>query len=158
MIQTGGSTWLKSPDNLSLPGVLSRSGLPSWVTFVVVAAGVLAVIAFSLRWPINQAIALSLALAVVISPLSWISYDVLVLPVLMMLWCMRGDWKWGGPVVLVWILINVAVAARNIFLDFEQFDLLILAARFGLVAAVLAAPVALWKDSDSVPGHTPGRP
>lgn len=96
MIQTGGSTWLTSPGNLSLPAVLTRWGLPSGATYVVVAAGALAILAVSLRRPINQAIAFSLALAVVISPLSWISYDALVLPVLMMLWCMRVDWNWGG--------------------------------------------------------------
>ncbi len=155
MIQTGGSTWLTHPGNVSLPGVLGRSGLPLWVSYVVVAAGVLALVAVSLSRPINQSIAFSLALAVVISPLSWVHYDVLVLPVLMMLWCMRVDWKWGGQVVLIWILINVAAGARNLLFDFEYIDPLIVAARLGLVAAVLAAPAALWEESDSALGPTP---
>jgi hypothetical protein len=153
MIQTGGSTWLTHPGNLSLPGVLSRSGLPGWVTYLVVVAGALAVVGVSLSRPINQSIALSLVLAVVISPLSWVQYDVLVIPVLMMLWCMRVDWKWAGPVVLTWILINVAGQVRNLLFDFEHFTLLILAARLGLVAAVLAAPVTLWEESKT--GLTP---
>jgi hypothetical protein len=152
MIRTGGTTWLTSSGNLSLAGVLSRRGLPLWVTYVVVAAGVVAIVVVSLRRPINQSIALSLALAVVISPLSWVSYDILVLPVLMMLWCMRADWNWGGPVVLIWILINAAAEARILFLDFEYINMLIVAARLGLVAAVLAAPVTLWEESDPAPG------
>lgn len=156
MIQTGGSTWLTHPGNLSLPAVLSRSGLPGWVTYVVVVAGALAVVGVSLSRPINQSIALSLALAVVVSPLSWVHYDVLVIPVLMILWCMRADWKWAGPVVLIWILINVAAQARNLLFDFEQFNLLIMAARIGLVAAVLAAPITVWEESDSLPGRASG--
>ena len=155
MIQTGGSTWLTSVGNLSLPGVLSRFGLPSWVTYIVVAAGVLGLVAVSRSRPINQAIAFSLALAVVISPLSWISYDVLVLPVLMMLWCMRVHWKWGRQVVLLWILVNVAAVANSLLFAFENVTLLILAARIGLVAAVLAVPVSLWKESESAPGFSP---
>ena len=155
MIQTGGSTWLMHPGNLSLPGVLSRSGLPGWVTYVVVVAGAVAVVAVAVSRPVNQSIAFSLALAVVISPLSWVHYDVLVLPVLMMLWCMRVDWKWGGPVVLMWTLINVAAGSRSLFLDSEYFNLLILAARFGLVATVLAAPATLWQESDSAPVPPP---
>jgi hypothetical protein len=61
---------------------------------------------------------------------------------------MRVDWKWAGPVVLMWILINVSVQARNLLFDFEYFNLLILVARLGLVAAVLAVPVTLWTESD----------
>jgi alpha-1,2-mannosyltransferase len=148
MIQTGGSTWLAHPGNVSLPGVVSRIGLPLWVSYVVVAAGVAVLVAVCLKRPINQSIALSLVLAVVISPLSWPHYDVLVLPVLMVLWCMRVDWKWAGPVVLMWTLINVAAQARNLLFDFEYFNLLILVARLGLVAAVVAVPVTLWTESD----------
>jgi hypothetical protein len=155
MIQTGGSTWLAHPGNVSLPGVLSRTGLPLWVSYAVVASGVSALVAVSLKRPINQSIAFSLALAVVISPLSWPHYDVLVLPVLMILWCMRVDWKWAGPVVLTWILINAAAQARNFLFDFEYFNLLILVARLGLVAAVLAAPVTLWEESDPAPDPVP---
>lgn len=157
MIQTGGSTWLMSSANLSLSGLLSRNRWPGWVTYAVVVAGVAAVMAVSRSRPINQSIALSLALAVVISPLSWISYDVLVLPVLMVLWCMRANWKWGGQVVLMWILIDVAGVANKFLFDFQHFNLLILAARLGLVAAVLAAPIPLWEESESAPGRSPAQ-
>lgn len=54
--------------------------------------------------------------------------------------------------MLIWILINVAAVANTFLFAFEHFTLLILAARIGLVAAVLAAPVILWEEPESAPG------
>jgi hypothetical protein len=139
-----GSTWLASAGNQSLPGLLMRGGFPVLVVPAIVLAGIAWVWIVSRHRPFDQAMALSVALAVVISPLSWGNYDILVMPVVLMLWTLRNRWAPFGYVSLGWIIGNAGIGIVAAFGQLDQFFWVLLVTRIAIVLTITLSPARVW--------------
>jgi hypothetical protein len=153
LIFNGGSTWLVSSGNQSLPGLLVKAGLPVRVVPVIVVGGIFWVWIVSRQRSFDQAMALSVALAVVISPLSWGAYDLLVMPVVLMLWTLRNRWAPFGLMSLGWIIGNAGVGITAAYSLLDRFFWVLLLTRIAIVLTIALSPARVWSRERSFAGQ-----
>jgi hypothetical protein len=145
LISIGGATWVYFPGNVSLVGLLARAGVGTLGCLLLIAIGLGLVAWFAVRRPFDQAMALSLAAAVLLSPLSWLHYDVLVFPVVLVMWAAL-EHSLARTAALGWITVNVAYLAAAAFVPVGAFIWTIVVARVALVAVIATLPAQAWLD------------
>jgi hypothetical protein len=150
LIVRGSAPWIDFQSNISLPGVFARAGLPGFVTVAVMVLAVVGVWLFARNRPFDQGMALAVALAVVVSPLAWLHYDVMVLPVVVRLWTMRSSWRPAAIASAGWIAINVGSLALATFTGVGSLLPILFGARLALVAAVASSPKSSWSPREAL--------
>lgn len=140
----GSSPWLLYEYNISL-GTSFAMAIHSTLPLVLVPLlGIAAVITFSLKRPLVQSIAFGLCVAVLVNPVAWISYGVLLLPIVVWLWARYGAYPIGRYVAFGWLLVEALTIriAESTSEGLARSSIVI--ARVILALAVAAAPTHLW--------------
>jgi len=144
----GPRIWLTRFANVSLAAVLFGPGAPPWSFLVVGLLGVVAVSVYSIRRPLSQSLALAASVSVLVSPLSWASYDMLLIPLVFWIWT-RKEFPLGKYVSGGWLVFQ---ALAWLPAELEAVGLVRVAEVIGRVAVTLAvglAPSQLWTQGEA---------
>lgn len=145
LLQTGSRGWLEFEGNLSLGAVISQFIDAPWIFAVVLVVGICAVIAFSMRRPLGQGMAFAACASVLISPISWVHYDVLLVPSVIWLWSNHPEFRVGRIVAIAWLVVEAtAIQIAEVFSS-ENARTLILAVRIAVTLAMALSPTRLWR-------------
>ncbi len=148
LLRRGSGAWLFFRGNISLSAVLGQQFDISWHVLVVVLLGIVLCLAYSSRRPIGQALAFAVVLSVLVSPISWVTYGVILLPIVVKLFVEGKRFLAGRVVALVWFLTEVAAiwVATEISPDLGRMSLVFV--RLALLTAVAFAPAVIWQPAN----------
>ncbi len=140
----GSSVWLTSGGNVSIGAMVTGPTGPVWMFPWIVLVGIVLVALYARRHPLPQAMVLAIPIAVLVNPISWASYDVVLIPLAIWLWT-RSGYSFGRCVGISWLVFQ-AIASR--LTDLGAVDLVrlgVFGSRILIAAAIALAPAALWK-------------
>lgn len=144
LMVAGSGPWLEYGANISLAAFLVRWSAPAWAFPVAVMAGVVLVAIYSRTRPLEQGLALAVAVSVIVSPVSWVSYDMILIPLVVWLWTKPGHAlaKYASG---SWLIVE---ALASFVAEWGASDLArggIFAVRVLIAFAIATAPAALWE-------------
>ena len=132
--------------NLSLAGLISQAGGPTILAAVITLVALAGTVAFSRRHSARQSVAFAVALALVASPLSWLHYELIALPIALWVYGRRSLWRWAAFISWTWILAStILFAAASVFEALWIVNLIVLV-RLLIPVAVALSPRELWND------------
>jgi hypothetical protein len=143
LIASGAEAWLDFGANFSLGAISARLVGHSWPVFVVVALAVLLAGAVAIKKPLSQAVAASLALGVLVNPVSWIAYDLLLIPVVMRLLVSRS--RLAQISALIWLLVQALALPIGILGFTAWWPLGMLVARLLVAMSAAFVPSEAWE-------------
>ena len=143
----GSQAWLLFDGNLSLAAVLARAYGGDWYFPVFALTSIAGIAVFSRRHPLSQSLAVAVCVSILVSPLSWVSYDVIALPVVVWLWTRWRAFPVGGYVALGWLAVHALAVpiAQSISPGIARG--LIVSVRILITVALALAPLSLWADT-----------
>lgn len=145
LLQEGSEVWLDFPGNLSIAAFLGRSlSVPAWAFPVITCLGIAGVAVYSLRRPFLQSMAVAATASVLISPISWLHYDVLLIPMAIWLWAKFARYPAGGVVAVLWLIAQAIAAKIAEIATGDIGRILIFNGRIAILAAIAFAPSGLW--------------
>ncbi|MFN2487481.1 MAG: glycosyltransferase 87 family protein [Acidimicrobiia bacterium] len=144
LMMEGSSVWLTSGGNVSVGAMLTGPSAPFWIFPLLVLIGIAIVAKYAMVRPLAQALAFAIPVSVLVNPVSWVHYDVLLIPVVIWLWT-RSRYSFGRYVAITWLAFQ-AIASR--LSDLGAVDVVrvgVFGSRILVAAAIAFAPAALWK-------------
>jgi hypothetical protein len=154
LLGDGSRLWLTRPGNVALISVLFGEAAAPAAFVAVLALGTVAVIGFSMRRPLRQSLALAVAVSVLISPVSWAHYGVILIPLVIWLWSRGRRYKFGGYVAFTWLAVEASALAATTVGGVRAVQISILIVRLLVAAAIGFAPSSLWETQET---HDPMR-
>lgn len=140
----GSSVWLTSAGNGSLGAMLTGPAGPLWIFPAVVVIGIALVAIYSRRHLLSQALAFAIPVSVLVNPVSWVHYDVVLIPLVLWLWTRRG-YSVGRYTAITWLVFQAIASSLTDLgaIDFVRVG--IFGSRILVALAIAFAPVGLWE-------------
>jgi hypothetical protein len=146
LLGAGSTTWLTKFGNVSLVSFLAGPFATPLTFALGVMVGIGLVAVYALRRPISQSLALAIPVSVLVSPVSWVHYDVVLIPLVIWLWT-RVDYSFGRYAAASWLLFE---AFASFLAELGQTGLVrfgVVAIRLAVAVAIAVAPARLWTPS-----------
>lgn len=150
LLVAGSSAWLQFSGNTSFAAVLTGVSAPSWIFPLVAVIGVVIVGIFARRRPLAQAMALAIPMSVLVSPVSWVHYDVVLIPLVLWLWT-RSDYPFARFTAIAWLVVE---AIASTLADRGSVGIArggIVVVRILVAVAIALAPARLWEPTQTEP-------
>jgi hypothetical protein len=147
LLAAGSKTWLTKFGNVSLVSVLAGDAASAIYFAAGVTAGIVGIAIFATKYPITQALALAIPVSVLVSPVSWVHYDVVLIPLVIWLWT-RSGYSLGRYTALSWLVFE---AMASYLAQLGQTGLVrvaIVVLRILVAVAIALAPSRLWLRSE----------
>jgi len=146
LFREGTRPWLTFPWNTSLGSLLFRGTGKAWVFPLVTMLGVGCVVICSRRRPLSQSLAFAVATAVVVSPVSWLHYGLVLAPAVVWLWSKGKAYPVGRVVASAWLVLECLGLPLLGAVDRDAVLAAITVSRLSVCLAVGVAPRSLWLD------------
>jgi hypothetical protein len=139
--------WLTFRANTSLVAALLGESAPSWLFAAVVLGGIAWMWWFSRHKPLMQSLALAVPVALIVSPISWVHYDVALVPIVIWLFT-RSGFGLGRVASTAWLVIELVGSQFDEFNAYHALPVVLLGARIFVAVAIALAPPRLWETSN----------
>jgi alpha-1,2-mannosyltransferase len=146
LLWEGPRAWLGAHANISISAWAARYAGAAWLAPAVTVGAIFATILVARAWPLRKGVAVALVVSMMVSPVSWIHYDLLLIPLVMrMLSEPLRKTRFALWAATFWIGASIA-SYGLVYLDQPDVVLwLAVFARLGILAALAWSPDSLWE-------------
>ncbi len=144
LLVQGSSIWLSGLGNVSLASLVGGTWAPSGIFLAAILVGILVITIYSRRRPLAQALALSIPISVLVSPISWASYDIALVPIVIWLWTRRG-YPLGRYTAVLWLVFQAAASEISALGAIGAVRVAVVGMKVLVALAIAFAPAQLWE-------------